>query len=521
MPNPVINRRLVGASASAGAEVLLVGLMSYWSLENTAYPDLVGPNNLTAPNGGVTVGGGGIIGNRAGLSASPAGSVLSHVDTASLAAGAGVSFTVSAWTTYFAGHPDSLLIGKWDGTNNDYAILLQGSNNYWIFAVTNLAGSVVEVDTGILAAQLGNVGQTKWYYLVAGYDDALKAIWIQINGGLRLWRSCVGVQRSAADFCIGNKGSSGSSPLNAGVDECSFWHRSLSPDEVSLLYNGGLANQYPFTGTVVPGSAPTLGQDWARRVIVNGGAAPSQNSINAIDAFEHGLLVDGIAGLLSANCFAPDSLIAALTPIYTTFGIDPWTNTGFVSGDLTINGLTGNASTKFLDSGFNPIVSLAISISNFYLGLGGQSAYVYNTPDNVNGFDMGNQDSLNILGIQAEAAGGLTVTINGNGAGGTVVASPGPGFYSDERTAATVRKTYFASSGSAWAQLGATDTGTFTSYANLSCWAFGLNQSGSLNVPSNDTISFVGWHVGFTSAQGQALYNRVQALRVAFGGGFR
>ncbi len=257
-----------------------------------------------------------------------------------------------------------------------------------------------------------------------------------------------------------------------------------------------------------------ISQDWSQRVIVNSGAAISSNTSNAVNTFCSGVFNNNLIlqiGLFATSLVVTDNLIAASTPIFRGIGADPWVAHNLVSGDLTINGITGNASNKYLDSGFNPISQTWV----------GQSCYAYNAPNTAaNGFDEGNFDGVNILGIQAKYLGNTT-TINGSGGGGIVVTSPGNGYYSDERTGSAVRKAYFAKSGTSWAQIGATDTGAFTAYPNTSCFVFGLSSSGTLFVPGNDTISFVSWHTGLSTSDAQNLYNLAQAFRVSEGGGFR
>lgn len=301
-------------------------------------------------------------------------------------------------------------------------------------------------------------------------------------------------------------------------DRMSFasFMKSMNSTQIANFYIRVQALRVAFGGGYVTLSGTDMANQWAVRVVANGGAAPSGGTKTALATFWDGLITDGLAEKMHCiNAFVPDSLIASITPFLVGTGIDPWTNTSFVGGDLTVNGLTGDGSTKRLNSGFNAFTAPG------FLGLGGQSFYVYNAPGSINGFEGGSQDATNILGVQAKHNTGVTVTINGNGAQGIVVASPGNGFYSDDRTASTVRKSYFASSVTSWVQIGATDANSFSSYPNLQCWIFALNQNGSQNVPSNDTVSFGAYHLGLSSADGQALYNRVQTLRTSLGGGFR
>lgn len=92
--------------------------------------------------------------------------------------------------------------------------------------------------------------------------------------------------------------------------------------------------------------------DWEMRVVANGGAQPSANTVVAMETLRLGCIAAGLTNKIHSLCvFVPDSLIAATTPLFKHFGSDPWTNNNFLSGDLTVNGLKGNGTTKSLDTG--------------------------------------------------------------------------------------------------------------------------------------------------------------------------
>ena len=61
--------------------------------------------------------------------------------------------------------------------------------------------------------------------------------------------------------------------------------------------------------------------DWAARVVINGGAAPSSGTILALSKFCYCL--DGkslTSSMLGVCCFVPDSVIAAITPLIVGTG---------------------------------------------------------------------------------------------------------------------------------------------------------------------------------------------------------
>lgn len=108
---------------------------------------------------------------------------------------------------------------------------------------------------------------------------------------------------------------------------------------------------------------PVVITDWARRVVANGGAMPSQTSIIAMETLRVSLEAQSLTNKIWSLCiFVPDSVIAASTPLVKIKGADPWTNSGFASGDLTIQGLKGNGA-NWLDTAIIPI-ALATNNNN-------------------------------------------------------------------------------------------------------------------------------------------------------------
>ena len=97
--------------------------------------------------------------------------------------------------------------------------------------------------------------------------------------------------------------------------------------------------------------------NWLTRVVANGGALPSNTTLNATSDFCYSLDTAGLTSLIIAvNTFVPDNLIASITPLIKNAGNDPWTNNNFVAGDLNMDGLKGNGSNKYLATGLNPSV---------------------------------------------------------------------------------------------------------------------------------------------------------------------
>jgi hypothetical protein len=107
----------------------------------------------------------------------------------------------------------------------------------------------------------------------------------------------------------------------------------------------GFVNRISISGGVI---IDPVVANWALRVSINGGASPSTNTQIALTTFMQSLYNNNIySKMISVNCLVPDNLIAASTPLIFIAGNSLWTNHNFVSGDLTVNGLLGNGSSKY------------------------------------------------------------------------------------------------------------------------------------------------------------------------------
>jgi hypothetical protein len=105
---------------------------------------------------------------------------------------------------------------------------------------------------------------------------------------------------------------------------------------------------------------------------------------------------------------------------------------------------------------------------------------------------------------------------------GTFANGNGGGFAMSSRTSTTSNVLYFATSGNAWAQINSGNGANSQGPASRTM-GFGGNHSYESvnNWYGNATrFSFYAIHDGFSSANGQALFNATQALRVSLGGGF-
>jgi len=260
-----------------------------------------------------------------------------------------------------------------------------------------------------------------------------------------------------------------------------------------------------------------IASSWAARVVINGGATPSMNSIKAVDRGAKSIISAGLASKMIAwNMLAPDSLIACRTPQLVGPGSDPWTNfaTPFAGGDLTVNGLVGDGSSKGLFTGIFPNTAFS-SVNDC-----GITIYAFTNPNSTN-CDVGSADAFGAMTLQMYLGTTYFDAYNGVAGQGRISASNSgfTGYVSGNRTASNAFAIYEANSGVAHNALvtGATSGGALPA-AETS--VFALNSAGTPGSLSNQRLSFAGFHHGFLSTESAAFYPILQQLRTDLGGGF-
>jgi len=254
--------------------------------------------------------------------------------------------------------------------------------------------------------------------------------------------------------------------------------------------------------------------DWAQRVVINGGASPSLATKAAMHTFCTGLDTASLASKLAAlNCFASDSLIAALTPLYYNAGSDPWTNHNFVVGDLTVNGLIGNGSSKYLQTGVKP------GDVGGQPNSGGLTIYYFTNP-NDNGAELvGNSGGIPQFGLQFYAGTVYFDCYAYNTGRISKAASAFTGYVSGNRTTAAREDLYTANSGTAHSSV-VSGTGAPGALSTNELYCFAANNAGVAAYQSAKRLSFAAIHSGLSSGESSTFYSLIQALRTALGGGF-
>lgn len=259
--------------------------------------------------------------------------------------------------------------------------------------------------------------------------------------------------------------------------------------------------------------------DWVKRVIANGGSAPTLTERTATNTFDLALVAGGLDSLMISNILViSSSVIGALTPLYKSKGLDPYTNHNFVIGDLTVNGMVGDGATKFASTGMGACLDFPA------LGDGGITAYtttfVATSTRETGAADVGSVGA--ILNSCDGVAGTTSALMWSTGAGG-IASGANPnwkGYTSVNRTANNNLSIYIASSGTVHAKIAQNVNAEVNFASNLPMYAWAWNNNGATANFSDRRISYLGYHHGLTQAQSLTHFNAVQAFRTSLGGGF-
>jgi len=156
-----------------------------------------------------------------------------------------------------------------------------------------------------------------------------------------------------------NPATQGGGPLQGDVAELIVYRASLSAAQRQSIHRY-LASKWGIV--LAPQVSNADAQDWVNRVYANGGTV-SSTTATAVNTFCNAIDAAGLRDrFYRLNLFCGTGLAACLVPLYrgpslggAQYGSSTDTNNGpFVSGDYAEdNGLLGNASSKYLNTGFN------------------------------------------------------------------------------------------------------------------------------------------------------------------------
>jgi len=273
-----------------------------------------------------------------------------------------------------------------------------------------------------------------------------------------------------------------------------------------------VTNTSPYVNTAIT--------NWTSRVTAAGGAAPSATTVNALMIFLKGLYDSNLyAKMININCFVPDNITAAITPLIATIGSgsvgvsNTWFSSSFTVANLSISGLTGGGGGYYLKTG---VIPAAIATNNIGLTL-------YNT--------ISDTSNKNDFGVQV---GGVDTQLLGNyqgaaywdcydGGAGRISGTPltnGLGYTSGNRISAVSSYIYKASSTVAHVSLAGPGSTPNTPPTVYDIWAFCMNNSGGAFGETTKRFSFMGIHNGLTATESSTFFNLIQTMRTNIGGGY-
>lgn len=302
------------------------------------------------------------------------------------------------------------------------------------------------------------------------------------------------------------------------VDQVRFYSRILTPSEIVVLYNEK------------DGQYHAQAKNWAARVVQNGGAYPS-SSLLAVSDFCKGLDSAGLTSrMLAVNIFAPDNLTAAITPLFKLYGNDPWTNTGFIVSDLTVNGLKGNGnpgSGKNLDTGF--IGSSVWTATNMGCCVMISQISAADTTTDVGEADnIGSGTSRRFRFAAHYSGSGYARPVqscfqdddNTAIVGGVTMNDYTKGNFAAVQVIGTAFNNYWGDSTVGFIDAGNKTGASGTPPQNAGLRIYTSNEGGSLSTCSPRGLSFVAITSGMTKSETQTVYNLIQTLRQTLGGGY-
>jgi hypothetical protein len=250
--------------------------------------------------------------------------------------------------------------------------------------------------------------------------------------------------------------------------------------------------------------------DYRVRLAAAGGAEPSAETLTLLKDFNDAIdLCAGLsAKMIAVNCFVPDNLIAACTPLIANAGNAVWTNNNFVDADLSTSGLKGNGSTKYLNTGCVPNVVFD-SVDN-------TGVTVYSDYVNEVKCEMGSSDGTNHQRINWHVF-STTFAYEHNG-DATFGAAGMSGYISCNRPAGVGNQVYRASAGFGGHVLAATSGDAAGSLNNRSLYVFCTNNSGTPSLYCSKRLRFAAVHDALTITQSACFFNAIQTLRTYLGG---
>lgn len=258
--------------------------------------------------------------------------------------------------------------------------------------------------------------------------------------------------------------------------------------------------------------------DWETRAFANSAVVVLAFSKSIQNNFYSALANAGIlAKMITVNIFDRQSskITHASVPIVNTGGNSPWGNNNLGDANVTANGLTAAGNGNLTPSA--NASTLFASDTN-----AGFTCYSFNSTAGANAYDLGYTNNAGTLAMALQVNnGGTTNAKIWNDTSLITLATPGAGYYSANRIGATDFKLYFANSGSAHAQVGASAAASGARQAqHFDCLAVFAYELPLDELFTPRTLSFMAFHQGLLASESALFFAAVQASLVYSGGGF-
>lgn len=233
----------------------------------------------------------------------------------------------------------------------------------------------------------------------------------------------------------------------------------------------------------------------------------SATETSAYDTMICGMVTDGTYSLLDGlYIFATNTVTtAALNLISTSF-------TATVHGTLTFaadSGWTGNASTGFLDTGFNPATAPS---AQWTLNSAHFSTYILNSRTANDAWnDFGATDNTNFI-LWIPLAGNIVNYDVNDATGGNFANAQAQAMWGINRVSSASTQVFKNG-----ALFGTTASNPATVIPPDNLYVFALNDIGTANSFSGDKLSAVSWGAGLDTTHQCLLANRINGYMTALG----
>lgn len=224
-------------SIFSSGSTLLTGLVSWWDLDEesgTRY-DAIGSYDLTDVN---TVGyESGKIGNAASF-VSANSEALRYAPVTPDGLWPSSSFTISMWIKAASMGDGKVYLASIGNNNNGGIGIQNAAGKMYCFVKDGTTSTGICSISGVAGA---------WFNLIYKYDASAGKCYAIVNNGTPIEAAASGYNAPTFAGTEWELSTASASGCNASIDLVGVWHRALTADEITELYNSGDGKSYPFT----------------------------------------------------------------------------------------------------------------------------------------------------------------------------------------------------------------------------------------------------------------------------------